>query len=237
MRHTKRMMQKKSGGLVAYLVMPLVLAGLSGLIIWLGFGTWLSGQYNQLMVLLNSGEIFYSETITTILKEQESTVTESVKPLPQPVKVEVNEPDIGRQYGRIICESIDMDLPLYFGDNDEVLDLGPGTYPGSWIPGCGRTTLVAGHNQTHFSILEGIEVGDEIQVNTDYGDFVYVVTEYRVIEETDIAACRLEQEKDQLIMYTCYPFYQITGRRDHRFFVYADKVSGPEVDLVNYYFK
>ncbi|MDF2568387.1 MAG: hypothetical protein K0R90_1843, partial [Oscillospiraceae bacterium] len=38
----------------------------------------------------------------------------------------------------------------------------------------------------------------------------------------------LSQKKEQLILYTCYPFNTL-GLTSKRFFVYADKISGPQI--------
>ena len=50
-----------------------------------------------------------------------------------PVK-SVSEPDIGDQYGTIVCERIGLSAPLYFGDNDSVLDMGIGNTQAAGFP-------------------------------------------------------------------------------------------------------
>ena len=140
-------------------------------------------------------------------------------------------------YGQLVCERLGIDSPIYFGDNRQVLNYGIGTFPGSWIPGCGRTTLMSAHNDLDFAPLANVEVGDKFILTTDYGTFEYVVSEFTIVKETEIEACHLEEEKEQVVLYTCYPFYRISGRRTERFFVYLEKVSGPEIELINYFMK
>ena len=51
------------------------------------------------------------------------------------------------------------------------------------------------------------------------------VRETKILNESDPQAVDLLQKKE-LVMYTCYPFDMLSST-DQRFFVYADKVSGP----------
>ena len=47
------------------------------------------------------------------------------------------------------------------------------------------------------------------------------------IRDRDDTAYDLLQDKEQLIMYTCYPFEMLVGiTKQERLFVYADKISG-----------
>lgn len=149
----------------------------------------------------------------------------------------IEEPNIGDQYGTLTCERLGINSAVLFGDNREVLKYGIGTYPASWIPGCGKTTLMSAHNDLDFAPLADVEIGDKFVLTTDYGTFEYVVSEYTIVNETQKDACRLDSETEQVVLYTCYPFYRISGRREERFFVYLEKVSGPEIELINYFLK
>lgn len=88
---------------------------------------------------------------------------------------------VGTQYGELFCERIDWRVPLYYGDSEELLTLGAGTYTGFGIPGEGKRILVGAHDTTFFSALGQLETGDFIELDTIYGSFKYRVT------HTDIA--------------------------------------------------
>lgn len=138
-------------------------------------------------------------------------------------------PSVGIHYGNISCERIGLDAPLYFGDSSTILKNGVGQYTGSHIPGSNGPILLAAHNTTFFLPLQNVENGDIITITTNYGTFEYSVTGYKVYDKRDKSAYNLSQNNEQLIMYTCYPFNML-GSLDDRFFVYADKISGPEID-------
>ncbi|MGN1129735.1 MAG: class D sortase, partial [Ruminococcus sp.] len=122
----------------------------------------------------------------------------------------------------------DVSAKLFFGDGSIPLSNGVGVYAGSFIPGYGKTVLVAGHNNTYFNGLKNVEKGDIVNINTSYGNYQYKVTETKVVGKYDKSAYDLSADEENLIMYTCYPFDEL-GLTELRYFVYAEKVSGPEI--------
>lgn len=141
---------------------------------------------------------------------------------------EVEFPGINKQFGELRIKNRAVDAKLFFGDSSIPLRNGVGVYAGSFIPGYGRTILVAGHNNTFFNGLKNVKKGDTVEINTSYGNYSYKVTGTKLTTDTDKKAYDLTAEKENLVMYTCYPFDTL-GLTNKRFFVYADKVSGPEI--------
>ena len=137
-------------------------------------------------------------------------------------------PAYGDRYGQVICEAADIDVPLYFGDSKKELRKGAGTYNGAYIPGAGRTIIIAAHRDTHFRRLGDLREGDIIRINTSYGIYQYAVVGWKISTDTDAAAYDLSREEENLILYTCYPFYYV-GMAPNRYFVYAAYVSGPQI--------
>lgn len=137
-------------------------------------------------------------------------------------------PKYGQHFANFKIESLEIDCNLYLGDSDEILKLGPGQYSGSSLPGFGYPILIAGHNHKHFKPLQHIELGALVEVTTNYGDYVYEVTDIQTIPAEDTSAFDLYAEKEQLILYTCWPFKQYVPKT-HRFYVYCEKISGPVV--------
>lgn len=138
---------------------------------------------------------------------------------------EIQVPEPGTQYGTITCERIALSAPVFYGDSDTVLENGVGQYALSALPGEGKPILMSAHDVTFFAPLEQTETGDIITITTDYGVFNYSVASIKTAEETDTSAYDLTQDKEQLILYTCYPFGQLVGARTQRFFVYCDLIS------------
>lgn len=142
---------------------------------------------------------------------------------------EIQYPKTGEQFGELIIEDCSIDNKLFFGDGNVALRNGVGIYNGSFIPGYGKTILVAGHNNTYFNGLKNAEKGQKVIIKTSYGNYTYEITETAVKKATDTSAYDLAANKENLIMYTCYPFDEL-GLTDKRFFVYAKYVSGPQID-------
>lgn len=142
---------------------------------------------------------------------------------------EITFPSFGDHFGEVVIESASVQADLYYGDNSAQLNAGVGMYTASYIPGYGGTTLIAGHNHTFFHTLGQVSEGDSITVSTHYGTYVYRVTGTQVAQASDKTAYDLARKGDKLILYTCYPFDEL-GLTPTRFFVYADYVSGPQLD-------
>lgn len=150
------------------------------------------------------------------------------------VKETVNASDIaypryGEMFGKITVSGTTVqDVNLFFGDGNVSLRNGVGVFNGSFIPGYGKTILIAGHNNTYFNGLKTVKEGDIITVKTSYGNFTYSVTGTEVRPSTDPTALNLNADHENLVMYTCYPFDEL-GLTNQRFFVYAEPVSGPKI--------
>lgn len=138
-------------------------------------------------------------------------------------------PKRGALYARLSLPSVGMETDVYFDDSDAALNRGGvGQSYSSKIPGYGKPILISGHNNGKFNVLQHLKVGDLVVITTNYGIFEYQVRECVVKDKDDPTAANLQQEKEELILYTCYPFSML-GLTRQRYFVYADKVSGPVV--------
>ncbi|MGM0217922.1 class D sortase [Enterococcus sp. AZ126] len=137
----------------------------------------------------------------------------------------------GDQFGEVVIDKVGINEPLYYGDSEDILRLGAGQYIGSMIPGDLGTTLIGGHNLPSFGKIYYLEPGDEVTINTHYGDYLYQVTEVKVADYKDstINTKLGDRSKRSLILYTCYPLDAI-GLTPERVFVSADYVSGPIID-------
>lgn len=144
-------------------------------------------------------------------------------------KSEVTVPDQGNQYAVLSNDKFDSMVPVYYGDGKEELENGAGQYVGSYFPGEGKTILIGAHDTTFFSPLEKIEKNDKITIRTSYGTYVYQVKDMEVHDADDNTAYDLSADKEQLILYTCYPFGNIVKDRSQRYFVYCDKIEGPTI--------
>ena len=144
---------------------------------------------------------------------------------------DITMPAIGEKYAHITIPNTGVDCDVYYGDSNAVLRKGPGQYEWSKLPGFGNTTLVAAHVTTHFKGLQYVNIGDIIYYNTSYGAYEYKVTDVLVVKAYEATSVyNLRAGYDNLVLYTCYPFYAVAFR-SQRYFVCAEKISGPSVSI------
>lgn len=144
---------------------------------------------------------------------------------------QIEYPKGGYQYGEVIVEKLDLDMPLYYGDSDDILRLGAGQFMGSVYPGEVGMSLIGAHNGYGFGKFIGIEKGDIVTVKTTYANYEYKVTkmDIRMKDDPEIEAALEQREQPKMIFYTCYPVDSI-GMTDERIFVFCDLVKGPVIN-------
>ena len=138
------------------------------------------------------------------------------------------KPYVGEAYGHLTISGTAVDCDLYYGDSEAQMSKGAGTYTGAHIPGENGTILLAGHTGTFFRDFESAEIGADIQIETRYGTYHYEIVNMQPAEATDETAYDLTREEENIILYTCYPFGQLSPT-PYRYFIYGEFVSGPEI--------
>lgn len=218
-------MKKKLKRLMAYIYMPLIFTVIGYGVLWIAIAPVID-------FVVNVGSMIIAQDVPDFENElgsvfEENSVVENVSDTVLASNVEL--PVFGDKYGSVSCERIGLSSPVYFGDDNKILRNGAGQYIGTFLPGYGRTILLCGHNTTFFAPLQYIEVGDIITFKTNYGVFEYQVSRTDIRDHNDSTAYDLLQDKEELIMYTCYPFETMVGTKTDRLFVYCEKISGPTV--------
>ena len=136
-----------------------------------------------------------------------------------------NYPEYGTKYGELQIDSLDVDLPLYYGDTLSILRNGIGHSSGSYFPGEGGTIVCMAHNTRGFLYnLSDIEIGAEIVIETTYGTFTYEVYDTKVVPETQVEAAAVQNREEILILYTCFPTNTF-GHATERFMTYSKLVD------------
>ncbi len=88
-----------------------------------------------------------------------------------------------------------------------------------------RNRIIAGHNDTHFSILEGVKRGKLIKLLDRNGiEVIYKVMETQIVHESDTRVLAPSNDK-QLTLITCYPFHALRAGGPLRFVVHAEAVG------------
>ncbi len=152
-------------------------------------------------------------------KKIEPTVIDAQK---QQIK---NYPEYGSQYATIEIPKIGVNLPVYYGDTLEILKNGVGHSSGSYFPGENGSIVYMGHNSTKmFRRFSELQIGNEITVKTNYGEYKYKIYDMQLINETETEKLPIQKEKEILMVYTCYPFNNI-GYATQRYVVYAELIE------------
>lgn len=137
----------------------------------------------------------------------------------------VNYPTVGSKYADIKIDSIDLNLPVYYGASYTILKSGIAHDDTSYFPGEGGSIIMAGHNFKSFlANLPKARKGDIIELDTNYGIFKYKISNTKIVNENDVDEVPVQKEKEVLMLYTCWPINNI-GHASERYVVYADLIK------------
>jgi sortase A len=127
---------------------------------------------------------------------------------------------LGDPVARLRVLGLSTSLYVVEGTDQKDLKKGPGHMPGTALPGVAGNCVIAGHRDTHFRVLEQIHEGDEVELDTHYGTFLYKVRSMEVVLPTDVAS--LSPTNDAVLhLITCYPFHYV-GHAPKRMVIEAE---------------
>lgn len=120
----------------------------------------------------------------------------------------------GDAVGRILIPRIGASFVVVQGTDQLTLEKGPGHYPGTALPGLGRTVAIAAHRTTYLAPFRHIDVlrpGERIMLEMPYGHFTYVVQLHRIVLPTALWVTR-DVGYDRLVLSACNPLYSAAQR-------------------------
>ena len=137
---------------IKHLIVAIIFIVIIMAIIYILFGS----RISMAISLINKVSI---DTSNVVLKEVKlNSVTKRLE----------SYPEYGTKYGNVKIDSIDVDLPLYYGDTLSILRNGVGHSSGSYFPGEGGSIVCMAHNTIGYLYnLSHIEIGDKIVVATN----------------------------------------------------------------------
>ncbi len=215
----------------SFIILPIIFFVGTYLVLYFALAPSFSALFSAAGMLFSDSEKDYSTDYKNIFVpvSDDSALSSDVKDGKQYIDIDkIEYPRYGNQFGELIIEDCGIENKLFFGDGDVALRNGVGLYSGSFIPGYGKTILVAGHNNTYFNGLKYAQEGQTAVIRTSYGNYEYKITGTAVKKSNDKTAYDLKADNENLVMYTCYPFDEL-GLTSYRFFVYAKYVSGPVI--------
>lgn len=127
--------------------------------------------------------------------------------------------------GYIRIPKIEVELPVYHGTSESVLQAGVGHMEGTSLPVGGESThaVLTGHrglpSKLLFTDLDEMEVRDIFYIKVLGETFAYQVDQILTVLPSETDALRIEQGKDYVTLVTCTPYAVNTHRllvRGHR---------------------
>lgn len=141
--------------------------------------------------------------------------------------------ELRTKIGVITIPSIDVELPIYAGTNEEILQKGAGHLEGTSLPIGGESThtVITAHSGLPtarlFTDLEKVKMGEKFYIENIAGTMAYEVDHIDVIDPSDFQQLLVVPGKDYATLLTCTPIMINT----HRLIVRGHRVPYvPEVD-------
>ena len=132
--------------------------------------------------------------------------------------------------GYITIPKIGVELPVYHGTSDGVLQVAAGHLEGSSLPvgGAGTHAVISAHrglpSAKLFTNLDELEVGDTFTITVLDRVLNYEVDQISIVLPTETDLLQPVEGKDYVTLMTCTPY----GINTHRLLVRGHRVTAPE---------
>ena len=129
--------------------------------------------------------------------------------------------------GYLQIDRINVELPIYHGTSDDVLNIGVGHLQGSSLPIGGENThsVMSAHrglpSSKLFTDLDRLEVGDTFRIIILDQMLTYQVDQIKIIEPTDVTDLQIIEGGDYCTLFTCTPY----GINTHRLLVRGTRIA------------
>ena len=127
----------------------------------------------------------------------------------------------------ISIPKIKVELPIYHGTSDEVLNVAVGHIQGSTLPigGSGTHAVISAHrglpSAKLFSDLDQLNVGDTFTITVLDEILTYSVDKISVVEPDEFENLQIEKGKDYVTLVTCTPY----GVNTHRLLIRGTRIE------------
>lgn len=150
-----------------------------------------------------------SATTTSAVGDPSTTTSTTAAATPA-----VRATPTGEAVAIIRIPKIGVEKAVVEGVSVGALKKGPGHYPSTPMPGQPGNAAIAGHRTTYgapFYKLDELAPGDRIEVTTKQGEFVYRVTETRIVSpsQNEVLA---PTDDNRLTLTTCHPRFSAAKR-------------------------
>ena len=131
--------------------------------------------------------------------------------------------------GYITISKIGVELPIYHGTSDSVLQIAAGHLEGSSLPVGGTSThaVISAHrglpSAKLFTNLDQLEVGDTFTITVLDRVLTYEVDKISIVLPTETDELKIAEGKDYVTLMTCTPY----GINTHRLLVRGRRIETP----------
>ena len=132
--------------------------------------------------------------------------------------------------GYITIQKIGVELPIYHGTGEGVLQVAAGHLQGSSLPvgGAGTHAVISAHrglpSAKLFTNLDQLEVGDTFTITVLDRILTYEVDNISIILPTETDSLKVSEGKDYVTLMTCTPY----GINTHRLLVRGRRITTPD---------
>ena len=132
--------------------------------------------------------------------------------------------------GYITIEKIGVELPIYHGTSDGVLQVAAGHLEGTSLPVGGGSThaVISAHrglpSAKLFTNLDQLEVGDTFTITVLDRVLTYEVDNISIVLPTETDNLKVTEGKDYVTLMTCTPY----GINSHRLLVRGRRIETPD---------
>ncbi len=133
--------------------------------------------------------------------------------------------------GAVIIDKINVNLPIYHGTDESVLQKGVGHLEGSALPTGdeGNHVVLTGHtglpSATLFTQLDQLVIGDTFVIEVLGESYTYEIYDILVVEPYEVDSLVPVEGKDLVTLVTCTPY----GVNSHRLLVQGERIEVQQV--------
>jgi sortase A len=136
---------------------------------------------------------------------------------------EASAPVDGQPVARLVIQKIGLDEIVLEGVSDDVLNGGPGHFPGSPMPGRAGNAIISAHRDRHFRNFGDLGVGDTVQTERASRVTRWLVVSKRIVDKDTPAL--FPSTDSRLTLTTCWPIRYL-GSAPDRLILTAKPLDG-----------
>ena len=243
MKDNKTAQKKKSGNASTIILVAIFFVGLSVLLYPTVSDFWNEKRQSQAIINYDDMIVNLTPEDYTQFFSQADNYNQKIRTMTVPF---LNHSNIADEYynildvngdgmmGYITIEKIKVQLPVYHGTSDKVLNSAVGHVEGSSLPVGGESThaVLSAHrglpSAKLFTNLDKVEIGDVFTIRILDRTITYQVDRILIVLPQETDALNIVQGEDYCTLVTCTPY----GVNTHRMLVRGTRIENLEPERV-----